>query len=143
MLWRVAGLVPLVAASGPDVSRSAAGRLAAEVVLTPTSYKHAEWGATHNPESVEGRFRYATGTETVTVRVDGQGDPVGVSMERWGDPEDSGTFGHHSFGGELSEHRDFDGVRIPTSMSVGWWPDSPRWSDGEFFRAVITDLTRG
>jgi hypothetical protein len=37
MRWRVLGLFPLVKAAGHDVSRSAAGRLAAEVVLTPTS----------------------------------------------------------------------------------------------------------
>lgn len=142
MRWRLFGLIPLVTATGQDISRSAAGRLAAEVVLTPTSYADAEWVATEDPEVVEGTFDYPTGPECVSVRISAAGDPVAVSMRRWGDPASTGVFAEYPFGGELSEHRTFGDVRIPTAMRIGWWPGTARWETGEFFRATISELTR-
>ena len=41
MRWRLGGLVPVVSATGPDVTRSAAGRLAGETVLVPTTSRAA------------------------------------------------------------------------------------------------------
>ena len=35
MRWKLLGLVPLVHASGPDITRSAAGRMAAELIWLP------------------------------------------------------------------------------------------------------------
>ncbi len=37
MRWRMLGILPLVSASGPDITRSAAGRLAAESVWLPSA----------------------------------------------------------------------------------------------------------
>ena len=36
MRWRLSDLLPVVSAHGPDVARSAAGRLASEIVLIPS-----------------------------------------------------------------------------------------------------------
>lgn len=43
MRWRLADLVPVVSADGPDVTRSAAGRLASEIALLPTAFGGATW----------------------------------------------------------------------------------------------------
>jgi hypothetical protein len=46
MRWRLLGLVPVMTASGPDVTRSAAGRLAGEATCwLPTSFTAASWTA--------------------------------------------------------------------------------------------------
>lgn len=38
MDWRLGGLIPVMSATGPDVTRSAAGRLAGEMALAPTTF---------------------------------------------------------------------------------------------------------
>jgi hypothetical protein len=46
MRWRLLGLVPVMTASGPDVTRSAAGRLAGEATCwLPTSFTATSWTA--------------------------------------------------------------------------------------------------
>ena len=45
MRWRLAGAIPIVSAEGPDVTRSAAGRLASEIVVAPTGFRAATWAA--------------------------------------------------------------------------------------------------
>lgn len=44
MRWRLAGLVPVMRGTGPDVTRSAAGRLAAETFVSPTGALHPAVG---------------------------------------------------------------------------------------------------
>ena len=81
-------------------------------------------------------------TETIDVAY--ELDPVGhvqsITLKRWGDPNNSGSFALHAFGGMMTEHRTFDGVTIPTRGSVGWHFGEPDWTSGEFFRFQITDL---
>ena len=43
MRWRLLRLIPVQNGSGPDVTRSAYGRLAGEIVLIPTAFRHASW----------------------------------------------------------------------------------------------------
>ena len=51
---------------------------------------------------------------------------------RWGDPENSGTFGAHVFGGKMTEHRTFNGVTNAPRGSVGWHFQQAEWARGEF-----------
>jgi len=46
MRRRLLGVVPVMVAQGPDVTRSAAGRLAGEGVLVPTTFRRASWAPT-------------------------------------------------------------------------------------------------
>jgi len=61
-------------------------------------------------------------------------------FDRWGDPDNTGTWGLRRFGGEITGCATFDGMTIPGSGRLGWHYGTDRWSEGEFFRYHITDL---
>ena len=63
-----------------------------------------------------------------------------VALDRWGDPDSTGTFGMHRFGHELTRYSTFDGVTIPTAGRGGWFYGTDRWREGEFFRYEFTDF---
>ena len=63
-----------------------------------------------------------------------------VALDRWGDPDSTGTFGVHRFGHELTRYSTFDGVTIPSAGRGGWFYGTDRWSEGEFFRYQFTDF---
>jgi hypothetical protein len=141
MSWRVLGLVRVMHADGPDVSRSAAGRVGAEAVWVPTALLPrfgVTWTATDLPhitasytlDEVDIELHYTLGDDA-RVR--------SVVFDRWGDPDDTGTWGHHPFGFEVTGHATFDGLTIPSSGRAGWFYGTDRWHEGEFFRAEITD----
>ena len=139
MRWKLLGLVPVVTATGSDVSRSAAGRLAAEIVLAPTAFATADWEATPDPDVACGSFSFSHATERVELRVSADGQVRSASMLRWGNP-DRLPFGRHLFGAELSDSETFaGGLTIPTTMRAGWGWGTDRWESGEFFRAKITN----
>jgi hypothetical protein len=52
MRWRLGGLVPVMSATGPDITRSAAGRLAGEMALVPTTFPAAAWAAGSDDDRV-------------------------------------------------------------------------------------------
>ena len=136
------GLLPVMRASGPDVTRSAAGRAAAEAVWVPTSLLPrfgVEWSVGDDGAICA---RYGLGGEALEVGMLLDDDSMirSVRFERWGDPDGSGTFGAHIFGGEFTAHGDFGGMRIPTEGRLGWHYGTERWPDGEFFRFRVTDL---
>lgn len=138
MQWRLLGRIPVVAASGPDVSRSAAGRHASELIgLTP--------GGALDPAVVwhEVDDHRATATVTigafvhhVTIDVDDRGRLHSVALPRWGNP-DKGSFAEHTFGVECEGETSFDGYTRPATIRAGWWFGTERWTDGEFFRCTI------
>jgi hypothetical protein len=140
MRWRLAGLVKVASASGPDVSRSAAGREAGETFWLPTALL-PEFGVMWRV-GVEGHpvatVPTAGGPIDVEYRLDRDGRITSLVFERWGDPDGSGTFGLHRFGGTMTQHRTFDGITIPTAGSVGWHFETERWTSGEFFKFHIT-----
>lgn len=73
-------------------------------------------------------------------RIDATGRPRSIVFDRWGDPDDTGTWGWHPFGGEMWAVHTFHGLTIPTAGRMGWHYGTERWPDGEFFRYEITDL---
>jgi hypothetical protein len=137
--WRLIGLVPVMTATGDDITRSSAGRLAAEQMLVPaTALDDAvSW------EPVDDRRATAhvdvDGTDhRVTIDVDDHGALQSVSQDRWGDP-DGGEFAVHPFGATFADERTFDGCTIPTTLYAGWSFGTGSWPDGVFFRATIDD----
>ena len=136
MHWRMLGLLPLMSATGYDSTRSAAGRLAAETVLLPTSLVTAAWRHGSDADSATylrhlGR-RVARGRATIHVSTNGQ--LRSVTTRRWGNPYGHG-FGEHrfevTFGGEFR----VDGISVPDLWTAAWVdPDGRR---EEFFRAAI------
>lgn len=137
MSWRLFGLIPVVTATGDDVTRSAAGRLASEVIgLTPAGAlgPNVIWHAIDDHRAI------ATVTidqlaHEVTITVAGSGALRSVSLPRCGNP-DTGPFQLHTFGVTFDGEFSADGCSLPRHIKAGWWPDTPR-EQGEFFRATL------
>lgn len=135
MRWRLLGRIPILSASGPDVTRSAAGRLAGETMLLPTAALGLPWRPDDDRRAIAtvttGPFRHE-----VTVEVDGAGALNAVTFPRWGNP-DGEPHREHPFGVAFDGERAVDGCMLPAELRAGWWFGTDRWSDGEFFRAAL------
>jgi hypothetical protein len=140
--WTLAGLVTVMHAEGPDVTRSAAGRAGAEGIWVPTALLPrfgVQWTA-EAPDRVTARYRVGDVPVEVHHRLDPDGRTRSFVFDRWGDPEGTGTWGLHPFGGQVDAHATFDGVTVPSAGRIGWFPDTDRWASGEFFRFRLTGL---
>ncbi|MEP7161306.1 MAG: DUF6544 family protein [Dermatophilaceae bacterium] len=142
MQWKLAGLVNVAKADGPDVSRSAAGRCGAEGIWLPTALLPrfgVRWSA---QDSNHITAHYLVGDTPIEARcqVGPDGHLRSVTFERWGDPDQTGQWGWHTFGGTFTAQRTFAGLSIPSSGRMGWHYGTDRWESGEFFRYQITDL---
>lgn len=144
MDWKIAGLVTVAHAEGPDVSRSAAGRAGAEAIWVPTALLPrfgVTWSAVDDTH-VSARYRLGSTPVEINLVLDPAGLVRSVVFDRWGDPDRSGTWGWHPFGGEFSGYRCFGGLTVPSTGSLGWHFGTDRWPAGEFFRYEITSLQR-
>lgn len=137
--FRLLGIVPVARASGADIDRSAAGRLAIETVAWAPHGLTPQMGATWvdidaNRATVSlpiqgWRFE-------VAVTVDQSGRLSEITMERWGDPQ-SKEFALYPFGASVDEETTIGGLTIASAGSVGWWWGTERQEEGEFFRYKI------
>jgi hypothetical protein len=142
MDWKLLGLVAVAHAGGPDVGRSAAGRAGAEAIWLPTALLPrfgVRWSA-GSSDQVTASFRVGDTPVELRLRLDAAGRIASLVFDRWGDPGDTGRFGWHRFGGEVTGYRSFQGLTIPSQGRLGWSYGSDRWPAGEFFRYEITDL---
>jgi hypothetical protein len=142
MDWKLAGLVTVARGQGHDVSRSAAGRAGAEAAWLPTTLLPrfgVRWSAS-GTHQVTARYQVGETPLEVTYQLDADGRICWLVFDRWGDPENRGTFAWHAFGGEITGYRTFQGLTIPSAGRLGWFYGSDRWPAGEFFRYQITDL---
>jgi hypothetical protein len=140
--WKLAGLVTVLRADGPDTSRSAAGRAGAEAIWVPTALLPrfgVRWTA-DDDDSVTAHYQIGGLPMKVHYRLDRDGRIVSFVFDRWGDPDGTGTWGWHPFGGQVTGYRSFGGLTIPGAGWVGWFFGTDRWPDSAFFRYRITDL---
>lgn len=140
MRWNVLKMIPVMRASGPDITRSAAGRFAVELIWLPFALARSgvSWSG-GGPN--EGVARVSVGPEDIELHlhVDAAGELQRVQLSRWGDPDRAG-YRHARFGAIVEERRAFSGFTIPTRMRVGWHFGTERFeSEGEFFRVTIDD----
>lgn len=142
MDWKLAGLKRLVHADGPDVSRAAAGRGAVEAVWIPTALLPrygVEWTA-GDDHTIRAAWSIDEHPIKLQLRIDDDGLVESAVLDRWGDPDETGTWGFHPFGGDLTAHATFHGLTIPSAGRVGWFYGTDRWDEGEFFHFELTDL---
>ena len=135
---RMFGVVPVVNAGGPDIARSAAGRLAVEAIWAPASmlpWAGAEIAVTDAGFAVT--FSIAGEEETVRLSVAQDGSVTEVSMARWGDVGADGKWRRIPFGGDVLAERTFGGYTIPSELRVGWWRGTACADEHEFFQAQI------
>jgi hypothetical protein len=146
MTWKLFGLVPFIRASGPDISRSAAGRVNMECIWLPSALcrKNVSWSAADQSHIWAG-FTAHGQAAALDFTIDDSGAPKSISMPRWGnskvDPEghpEAAKFRYVTFGGFVAKEENFSGYTIPTRLRLGWHFGSETFeSEGEFFRATI------
>jgi hypothetical protein len=140
MRWKLLGLVPVMTASGPDITRSAAGRVGAEFVWLPSALCGDDVSWT-GPDSSHARASFAVQGEKVepVLAVDADGRLESLELKRWGNPENA-DFHYADFGGFVEDEGTFGGYTIPTRLRVGWHFGGERFeAEGEFFRVTIDD----
>lgn len=142
MRWKMLGIIPVMSDSGPDMTKSTAGRIAAESVWLPSVLLREEvpWHS-EDPSHAYATLDIAGEKMDVRFDVDGSGSLKKVSMMRWGKLDGEEEYRLHDFGGLVEEEATFGGYTIPTRLRVGWHiGDRERFeSEGEFFRCTIED----
>jgi hypothetical protein len=141
MRWKLLGIIPVMTASGPDISRSTVGRVLAEWVWLPAALCAGDIAWTASDAS------HPTATMTLLGRaarleltVSKTGRLQSVKTSRWGNP-DGGAFRMVDFGAVAEEEATFHGYTIPTRLRVGWhFVDGQFESGGEFFRVIVDDV---
>ncbi len=139
MRFALFGRVPVVNATGPDLERSAAGRLAAETVawlpqaLTPQA--GARWWPLDRTRATV-TLPGPSGPTDVDLTVDDRGRVVGIELQRW----NTGAKPPRAepFGGMVTDTLDVAGVTIAGAGSVGWSADAANHDDASFFRYRVT-----
>ncbi|WP_337885806.1 DUF6920 family protein [Fischerella thermalis] len=133
-LW---GLVPLVNTHTHDIARSSLGRLAGEFVWLPSALLPQQgviWQAI-DERTVQASFVIDDEPVTLTLIVDSDGKVLQLSLPRWGDATEDGSWNYIPFGVEFQAEQQFGGFTIPSQMNAGWWFGTERYL--EFFRATI------
>jgi hypothetical protein len=140
MKWRLFGLIPVVNASGPDIDRSAAGRVNIESIWLPSVLcdREISW-TTSRDFHFHARFTAHSEIAEIDYVTDESGGLRSVNMPRWGNPEGA-DFHLANCGGFVDESATFGGYTIPARMRVGWYFGTERFvTEGEFFRVTIDD----
>jgi hypothetical protein len=139
MVHRALGRVALVDESGPDLTRSAAGRLVSEVVWTPAAALAPDvvWKPVDD-HSATALLPHGGETHEVTITIGSTGALRRVTMLRWASI-DRGPYQLHPFGAEIHREATFDGFTVPTDVTAGYDCDSPRWPDCAFIRITVDD----
>jgi hypothetical protein len=140
MRWRLFGRVPMASADGEDVSRSAAGRHAGELLVAlPTAALSPEvtWRPLDADRAVAS-VRGAGGTHEVTITVDADSALTEVGMSRWG-PIGRGAFGEQPFGAALHGEVDAGSMRIPRRITAGYHYGTEKWAAGQFIRWTVDE----
>jgi hypothetical protein len=142
MNWKLARLVTLAHEDGPDVARSAAGRGGAEAVWLPTALLPrfgVRWTA-HDDAHISAQHDLGDTPIDVLYHLDPEGRIKSLVFDRWGDPDKTGRWEWHPFGGEITGYKTFGGLTIPSAGRLGWHFGTDRWPTDEFFRFEITTL---
>jgi hypothetical protein len=137
MKWKLLGIVPVMSARGPEVTRSAAGRLHAEAIWLPGAL--LDPGVSWSEEAGRPAFTIDAHGEKTRVELDvgPSGELRAMKLARWGGV-DGGGYRYVDFGGSAAADRTFAGVTIPTEYRIGWYFGSDRFeTEGEFFRCTL------
>jgi len=136
--WRLFGIVPVVLAEGADVTRSVAGRVAAESIWLPPMLldDRVRWSA-DGPGVARAGMTLAGHSAELRMTLD-HGRLQAIGLSRWGNP-DGESFRELPFGAWVDQEATFGDYTIPARVRVGWYFDDPARFDaqGKFFEASI------
>ena len=138
--FRLWDRIPIVRAGGPDVSRSARGRLAIESIWSPASLlpqRGVTWEAI---DEWTARATLAIDGEAIplTLTIGTSGNLQFVKIDRWGNLTPDTHYAEIPFGADILEERTFGGYTVPSSLSVNWWHETDR--EFPFFTTRITQV---
>lgn len=141
MRWNLLGLFPVARGGGPQIARSAAGRFNAESLFLPTALLDGGVRWLEGDPSHAGAVVKAHGEESrIELTIAQSGAVRECRVVRWGDPDGRG-FRYVDFGGVIEEERCFGGLTVPSSLRLGWFYGTDRFTrEGEFFRATVDEV---
>lgn len=136
----LAGLAPVARAGGnPDHTRSAYGRYVAEALIWAPAALLPGPSVTWEPvDENTGRVtvRRADLEQAVDVRVDAEGRPVEIVLQRWTNANPESVYRVQPFGGYLSDFRDVAGYRLPFHVEAG-----NMFATEAYFPFFVADVT--
>jgi uncharacterized protein DUF6920 len=142
MQWKIAGLIPIVRATGPDVDRSGAGRFHAESVWLPDtllpSFSGVEWSLEDEDQPVALLASHGA-TSRLHFHIGPEGRLEALTLERWGNPG-GGAFAIHPFSVMVEKEASFQGRTIPVRLRAAWAPLGEAFEAGEFFQAILDSV---
>lgn len=141
MRWRLLDLVPVMKAEGTDVTRSAAGRHAGELLTYLPTAALADEISWHPIDDKRATARLFVGADRVevTLTVSPDGSLTELVLPRWGNPNGAG-FGEYCFGAGFTEQQAWAGLILPHKITAGWYYGTDRWPESQFIRYTIDDV---
>jgi len=136
--WKMLGFIPVLNASGPDIARSGAGRMAGESVWLPSVLADpaTQWEP-DSPARASARLDVLGEKAILHVAIAPTGALQSIVSRRWGNPG-AGAFRYEDFGGVVEAENTFGGYTIPTRLRMGWYFGTDRFEpEGEFIRITI------
>ena len=142
MRWRLFSRIPVRSATGPDIDRSAAGRVALDALLVPTAWlqEAVAWRTGDSDDTVVAEWRIDNHRLPIALTVAPHGALRSLLMPRWAQPLDH-PWGEYPCGGTVSDEGDFEGIKLGRTVRAGYFYGTDKWNSpaGEFLRAEITD----
>jgi Family of unknown function (DUF6544) len=136
--FRLWDCIPIVCATGPDVSRSARGRLANESIWNPASLlpqRGVVWTAIDD-ETAQAMLTIDGERFPLSLTIAPDGSLQSVKAERWGNLTADGRFAAIPFGADIFDEATFGGYTVPSHVAVNWWHGDDR--EFHFFTAQVT-----
>ncbi len=138
--FRLLGLIPVARVGGDaDHARSAFARSVAEAVIWAPAALLPGPGVTWTMVDEDtARVTVERGglSQDVEVRVDGEGRPGTVSLDRWSNANPDKTFRLQPFGATVSDIREVGGYRLPFHVEAG-----NMFGTDDYFPFFIADVT--
>jgi hypothetical protein len=135
---RLAGILPVAGAEGPEVDRGEAMRALAETPWRPCAYAEAPYLTWFAPSANTLRASFNDGKTQcyVDLEVDAEGRVLGAGAPNR--PRGLGnTFVETPWRGTFAEYRTFDGLRVPTCAEAAWLLPEGSFT---YFRGIITNF---
>lgn len=138
MKWTTFGVIPVMKADGPDVSRSAEGRARMEALFSPHLLIHPKisWEVISENE-ISATWKIHQEEQPVHLIIGNDGALKEAYIQRWGNPGGVKKFGYHTFGVKVDAEMKYKGTVIPAKGNAGWWFGTDQYKDGEFFRFEV------
>ncbi len=142
MRWKILGIVPVMTASGTEISRAAAGRFHAEAMWLPGALLSGDvtWTERDGAHPHAAIRAHGEGSE-LDLAIDAVGAIRAVSLPRWFAAADGAPGRYETFGGTCGDDRAFGLVTLPSTYSLGWFYGEERFeTEGEFFRCTLDSV---